>query len=262
MSAARSTKFSNLPPINSASRAAPITSAASLGLYLCGERDFDPETRSFVRTLCLCLLYIPVFALRAYRVAPTEDGWSFLGRASVSTGARVCSTIAALALLGSGGYLGLDAYWNSPEVAAARNIAEADRLEAQGRGDLAAPLLGVVADGPSTKANLAQQRLFSMIAPTTKLAPQARRAALLVVVKLKKEGRWKGSASALHESAVVLAKELAGSDPGGAWLLLEALVALEPASEADAGLRRDLLEESRRRGPFGCRLDFATGRRP
>ena len=234
-----STKFSDLVPIKADPRPYHIW---GFGLYLCGERDFDLETGSFVRTLCFCLLYIPIFALRAYRVTPTEEGWSFLGRVPVATGARVFSMIATLVLLGGSGYLGFEAYWNSPEVVGSRNLAEAERLEAEGHADLAAPLLGVVAEGPSKKAPLAQQRLASMIHPSKKLDSAARHAALLAAVKVQKIGRWKGSASALRERGVAMAKEVAADDPAGAWSILEAVAPLAPANQADAGFCHDLLE--------------------
>src|SRR5262249_24378604 len=136
----------------------PITSDPQLfhlwgfGLYLYGERDFDPPTESFVRTVCFCLLYIPIFAWRAYRVAPTDDGWKILGRVPVSPASRVLSALASLTVLGGSGYLAFMAYWNSPEVVASRNLAAADRLEAEGHAEQAAPLLGIVAEGPTAKA--------------------------------------------------------------------------------------------------------------
>ena len=56
-----STRFSDLHPMKSDP---PLYHIWGFGLYLCGERDFDPETASFVRTLCFCLLYFPIYALR------------------------------------------------------------------------------------------------------------------------------------------------------------------------------------------------------
>ena len=53
----------------------PLSHFLGFGLYLLGDRDPDEESGSFVRTLYFCLMYLPVLALRAYRVAPTDDGW-------------------------------------------------------------------------------------------------------------------------------------------------------------------------------------------
>ena len=80
-----SAKFADLKPVKSPPR---LHHLLGFGLYLYGDRDFDMDTQSFVRTLCFCLFYIPVVAFRAYRVAPTDDGWRYLGVVPLSPSAR------------------------------------------------------------------------------------------------------------------------------------------------------------------------------
>jgi hypothetical protein len=235
------TKFPDLRPVKSPP---PLHHLWGFGLYLYGERDFDLETVSFVRTLCFCLLYIPVLPLRAYRVTPTDDGWNYLGRVPVSTPARLFGSLISLSLLGGGTYLGLEAYWNSPSVRAHRYLAEADKLEAEGQAAKAAPLLGVVAAGDTEKARLALDRLSRMIRPATKSDPEGRRAALLEAVGLQKAGRWRGTAQALRDQGLGLAREMAGSDPSGAMEILEAVGPLGKDGQADAEFRRELLEKA------------------
>src|SRR5262245_47312139 len=104
-------KFADLRPVRSGP---PLFHLFGFGLYLYGERDFDEETGSFIRTLCFCLMYIPVLAWRAYRVAPLDDGWTCLGRVPVSGPARASSLIGAIAVMGGGAYLGAESYVNSP----------------------------------------------------------------------------------------------------------------------------------------------------
>src|SRR5271155_5441594 len=125
-----STKFSDLRPVRSGPQ---LYNVLGFGLFLYGDRDFDVETESVVRTLCFCLLYIPVFALRSYRVVPTDDGWHYLGRVPVAGAARLLSVAAVVALVGGSAFIGVNAYLNSPGQVAARKLAEADRLVSVGR---------------------------------------------------------------------------------------------------------------------------------
>ncbi len=60
------------------------------GAALFGRRDVDKVTGTYVATLYLTLAYIPMLALRAYRVSDAESGgWYFLGREPLSTFAKL-----------------------------------------------------------------------------------------------------------------------------------------------------------------------------
>src|SRR5262249_19686046 len=137
-----STKFPDLQPMRSDP---PQYHLFGFGLYLYGDRDFDVETQSFVRTLCFCVLYLPLIPLRAYRAAPALDGWHYLGRVPVSGPARIWSAVVCVALLATGGALGAHAYRNAPGRVAARQIEEAERLAAIGQVGDAAKLLASIA---------------------------------------------------------------------------------------------------------------------
>src|SRR5687767_13840449 len=55
------------------------------GVALYGSRDADEETGTYVATWCLSLVFIPILALRAYRVARAMNGgWYFVGREPLS----------------------------------------------------------------------------------------------------------------------------------------------------------------------------------
>ena len=151
-----STKFPDLQPMRSDP---PQYRLFGCGLYLYGDRDFDLETQSFVRTLCFCLLYIPLIPLRAYRAAPAVDGWRYLGSVPVSGRARAWSLVSCLALLAAGGALGAHAVWNAPWRVAARQMEEAERVAADGRVGDAVGLLAGVAVGPTDQAAPAARRL-------------------------------------------------------------------------------------------------------
>ena len=117
VSAQMSAKF---PDLKRVARRPRLPHLLGFGLYLYGDRDFDMETQSFVRTLYFCLLYIPVLALRSYRVTPTDDGWSYLGTVPVSGTVRLYSLVWAAVLLGGGGLAGVNAYWNAGSACSAK----------------------------------------------------------------------------------------------------------------------------------------------
>ena len=64
-------------------RSAPsLFSINGFGTSLCGARDHDPESGTYVKTHTICLLFVPVLALGAYRVAKAESGggWHLIGK--------------------------------------------------------------------------------------------------------------------------------------------------------------------------------------
>src|SRR5204863_2721781 len=69
--------------------AAPLKSAPSLmtfngiGTMLVGERDRRGDG-SYVATLCLVFIFVPILPLRAYLVRGEGRGWSFFGRVPLS----------------------------------------------------------------------------------------------------------------------------------------------------------------------------------
>jgi hypothetical protein len=46
-----------------------------VGTTVYGHRDYDTKTQTYVKTMYFCVVFIPVVALRAYRVADAENGW-------------------------------------------------------------------------------------------------------------------------------------------------------------------------------------------
>src|SRR3990172_12223994 len=74
-------KFPQMRPIRSAPTLFRVN-GCGLGMY--GSRDPDTETGTHVKTWCICFLWVPILALRAYRVADAEQGWYFIGRERLS----------------------------------------------------------------------------------------------------------------------------------------------------------------------------------
>jgi hypothetical protein len=108
-----------------------------VGLY--GRRDFDAETSTYVKTYCLSLVFLPVLALGAYRVADADRGWYFFGKEPLSFFARTWNkVVAAVALfaalqIGWTSYTSSEAYKTSADIElAAKHLKASEPLRAAG----------------------------------------------------------------------------------------------------------------------------------
>ena len=116
----------------------PLDSAPALfrlngcGVGLYGDRD-RTDDGWYVATYCICLLFIPVFPLTAYRVRQTSDNaYQFVAREALSPIARAWQlAIAAVAVIAIG-YGGVTSYLDSPERKARVALEEARGVEAKG----------------------------------------------------------------------------------------------------------------------------------
>ena len=64
-------KFPRMRPLNGAPS---LFTVNGIGVKVYGRRDYDAKTDTFVKTRCLCVFFIPVFALDAFRVADADGG--------------------------------------------------------------------------------------------------------------------------------------------------------------------------------------------
>ncbi|MBI1831837.1 MAG: hypothetical protein HYR84_10345, partial [Planctomycetes bacterium] len=116
----------------------PITSAPSLwsvngiGLTVYGERDHDPDSGTYVKTRFFTILFFPIFAIDAYRVAPAPEGWYFLGKVPLSNLMRAWNTVLVLALMLTGGGIWYHHHTTNPDVISDRLLAEGDEFVGQG----------------------------------------------------------------------------------------------------------------------------------
>ncbi len=78
-----------------------LSSINGVGFKLYGARGHDSETDSHVATWCFCILLVPVFALRAYRVNQIEGGEYYcFGREPLSTFANTMNVVMLIAFFG------------------------------------------------------------------------------------------------------------------------------------------------------------------
>src|SRR4051812_32587878 len=77
------------PKLNRKCRVPSLSTAYGIGPRFVGQRDFDRETSSWVTTQYFCVLFVPIFAMAAYRVASSPgQGWTLLGQEPLSSRAR------------------------------------------------------------------------------------------------------------------------------------------------------------------------------
>src|SRR5579859_146821 len=91
-------RFPDMEPIT---KVPSLSTVNGIGFTVYGRRDFDADTGTYVKTYVFCVLFIPLFAVRAYRVADARPGWFFLGRVPLSGLAKFWNFL-VLALIASG----------------------------------------------------------------------------------------------------------------------------------------------------------------
>ncbi len=96
----------------------PISSAPTLfslngfGLGMYGSRDRIGST--VIKTHSICMLFVPVMPLSAYRVESAEDGCYFLSKDKLSVFARGYRALALLAIVGLIAFIVISGYLNNP----------------------------------------------------------------------------------------------------------------------------------------------------
>jgi hypothetical protein len=231
-------KFHDLRPLRSAP---PLERAAGCGFGLYGRRDFDPDTGSYVKTYFFSLLYLPVIALGAYRVADAPDGgWFFLGRVRLSALARLWNSCLIALLAGGVGLLLWRNYTESEGYLAKKNMAEADALVAAGQRVPAARLYRGVAVGNTEHASRAEEKLKEVVDGAVADGSLADAAAVCkIAVELKRPGLTSG----LFDRGLQRARADEATDPRGALDLLDAVAPLAPDAKAVPPARQRLLEK-------------------
>lgn len=234
-------KFPDLKPIKSAPGMFTLN---GIGTNVYGRRDFDDETWTYVKTLCVCFVFIPIFALSAYRVADAQRGWIFLGRVPLSGFAKLWNCFLVLALVG--GTTGI--FWlqhiNSADYIARSKMAEASEYAKSGDVVKAAGLYRDVALGRTSQVSNARQKLQELVTEGLETTPPKEAAQVITIaVDLRIED--------VAQPALKLAKKHAADDAEGALALLEAVspVVYGEQTKTLNAQRRELLEKMVQKKP-------------
>lgn len=217
------TKFPELRPID---KAPTLFTANGCGMMLRGSRDFDEETGTYVKTHCFVLIFVPLFSVGAYRVADAGNGgWYFIGKEPLSAFARMMNVMLVAGVLAAVGV----GFWvhrlNSPEYIAARKLAEAEELAAEGEWRAAAEQYAEVARTQTPSAGPAIAGLEKLL---PSVADKASAEDAVAVVEVGESLKYAGvPLNGLCRSAVKMAERFAASDPGRAFAILQAVDRLQ-----------------------------------
>lgn len=115
-------KFPHMRPVK---RPPTLFTFNGCGVTVYGKRDFDAETGAYIKTQFIVLVFIPILALGAYRVADAQGGgWYFIGKEPLSALAKGWSCIVAFCVLTLIGSLMWESHAKSPEYRAGKIMAE------------------------------------------------------------------------------------------------------------------------------------------
>lgn len=215
-------KFPDMEPVTAPPA---LSTAEGFGMMLYGKRGFDPETGTYVKTHVFCFLFVPLLALRAFRVADAPIGWYFLGRVPLSLLAKMWNVVLPLLILGGIGA----GYWayhtNTADYKAEQKLNEADQHAGEGRLEQAAQLYAEVAGGPTSHAYTGQAKLGELLdSPTAQASPEIAAKVVALAVAVEQAGR---PVERLLARAEALAKKHAEHKPREALAILDAVAPLE-----------------------------------
>ncbi len=236
-------RFPNLRPLKGAPWLGTIN---GFGCSLYGQRDRDVETGTYVKTRCLCALFVPILALGAYRVADAGGRtWYFFGKEPLSLFARTWNGIvAALAVL-----LSLSGAWHayvsSPTHQARQELNRAAQLQTAHQPLQAAGIYQRLLLEQSPFADESRQGLKSCLEQCLQSdSPDTVAAAFRLIATLPP--RVNQPSPLVPDAAGrgrALVEKLRPKDPDSALKVLDAVAALEPKKETLTPPRLELLKE-------------------
>ena len=233
-------KFPELQPISSLPA---LWDIFGFGMGLYGNRDFDEETGSFVKTHYITALWVPLLALRSYRVVETNQGLLVLGRQPISTFSRLWNYVLVSCLLVIVGARVWSSYTNSPDYIASQKLAKAGRLVESGELVEAAQLYREVALGSTSHTVAAREEFGTLLNGLGSEAAPAQVAEVLqIAVEMYGQDERSVDAEAVLKVGTELANKLEPADPRGALSVLNSIVSLDPAPDKLNAKRQQLLE--------------------
>jgi tetratricopeptide (TPR) repeat protein len=231
-------RFPDMQPIT---KVPSLSTVNGIGFTVYGKRDFDAETGTYVKTYVFCLLFIPLFAVRAYRVADAVPGWYFLGRVPLSGLAKFWNVLVLTLIVGGIGLGWWAHYSGTPEYKAGQLLAQADELAKEGKLEAAAKDYRTVALGSTSHAAAARSKLGELLdSGAAQNNPKEAVKALRIAVDVQHSGR---NIDKLFERGLALAQKHCQKDPRAALDLADAVVPLNPNAKELIALRLPILQK-------------------
>jgi tetratricopeptide (TPR) repeat protein len=230
-------KYPNMRPVK---KAPTLYRMNGIGVTVFGKRDVDTETGTYVKTYCICLLFIPIIALGAYRVADAGNGgWYFLGKERLSYFARMWNVFFLAALVFFGGGLSLKSYYTGPEYQAKRQLKQAAGFLAAGDHLKAATTYRRLIDGEYATAE-ARQGFQQALGPClASNSPDTVAKGLRLLMRLPGTPPVPDAV----ERGIAQAEKFRGADPEGALEIVRACESLAPKNEQLRPMELALLKE-------------------
>lgn len=230
-------KFPKMRPVD---KAPTLQTINGFGMSVFGSRDADPETGTYVKTYCLCALYIPVLALGAYRVANADNGgWYFIGKEPLSGFAKGWNwAMLALAMFLAGS-IGTSAYRSSPEYAAKQELKRADADAKAGKHLNAATAYRRLLDGTycTAEANRGFQNSIEPCLKSDSVESAAKAVGLLARLPSRAQINFDP-----FKRGMELVEKFRPMNPDGALQIARALKTVNPKAKELGPLEIDLLK--------------------
>jgi hypothetical protein len=245
--------FAKFPEMTLVDSAPSMFLLNGCGLTVYGKRDRDAETGTYVKTHCLALIFVPVLALSAYRVADDGGGgWYFIGRVPLSGFAKLWNLCVAGLLAGviSLGYMAH--YTSTPEYKAEQELAKADELRAAGDMKRAVQIYEIILEGQTPSVAPAGQRLTELLRDDLPKAPLQTIAGIVQAVATDRQAQRLDPG--LYDRLLALVKEQQDKDPINALELCNRLKPLAKDAKAHEALRVQLLEKAVAKDPQNVAL--------
>jgi len=234
-------KFPHLQPVKNPPS---LMTMNGIGLSIYGKRDVDAETQTYVKTHVLCVVFIPLLALGAYRVADAGPRrWYFIGKEPLSGLARGWNMAMGCALVLLALSMGWSAHTSSPEYQARQEIKHAATLAQAGQSIQAAGIYRRQLSGPAA----AEARIGLHDTLETSLqSDQSQTVATAFRLLASLPANVNQPAPLVPEAfnrGLTLANKFRGTSPVAALDVLDAAAALERTNAAVRPLRIELLKE-------------------
>jgi hypothetical protein len=234
--------FDRFPEMQQIKKAPSLYTINGIGTSVYGQRDFDLETGTYVKTLWFTFLFIPIVPLGAYRVVDVPPGWAFLGKVPVSGVAKGWPVLLLLVGLGIFGGIGLKNHLESPEYAAQQKLAQADGLREDGKLAEAAALYRDVAESGTEHAGRAMQTVADMLSDKALGEPVDAMEVAGVFRAAWDLRRQPQGVADLFDRGMRFAAARAADNPTGSLAVLDAVEPAAPDFKATLPLRQKILE--------------------
>lgn len=231
-------RFPNLTPIKGTPT---LFTMNGFGVSVYGKRDYDEQTNTYVKTHCLCFIFIPVLALGAYRVADAERGWYFIGKEPLSGFARTWNKIVAVLAILLVSNIAWSIHTSSPEYQSAQKMKEGKKLMEEGAYVRAANVFRPMVTGPNRHAEAREELQKALEAGLNAGGDKAVSSYQLLSTLPATFLTSQPIIPEPLERGLKLAQQVGKDNPSDGLLVLEAARRIAPTNEQIATLQQDLL---------------------